>query len=179
MSPYPALRIAQLDSELLDSELLEIINELFDHNLSELSDSLRWQRICRTAKKVIPIVYYSHQYVKGLISIFELCTLSLGLSPGQSLMGVQYTNFTRIGGLLNLALNHVMPSMIRYVVDESHNVQLQRLIRHLESFFMLANLLHFLYFLSNGGPSNLVRRVLSIRTIHQDRPMIGSHILAF
>lgn len=42
MTSYPALRIAQLDSEMLDSEFLEITTNLLDHNLGELSDSIKW-----------------------------------------------------------------------------------------------------------------------------------------
>ncbi|KAI6182093.1 Peroxisome biogenesis factor 2 [Aphelenchoides bicaudatus] len=160
MTSYPALRIAQLDSEMLDSEFLEITTNLLDHNLGELSDSIKWQRIYRTVKSSVPMIYYFHQCLKGL-------------SPGQSLMGVQYTNFTRIRAFLNFILNHIMPSVVRIVADESHNVRLQRVVRYLESIAMLANLLHFFYFLSKGGPSNLVRRILNIQTVHLDKPTIG------
>jgi hypothetical protein len=37
---------------------------------------------------------------------------------------------------------------------------------------MLFNIAHFLYFLANGGPSNLVRRILGIYTVHKEIPTI-------
>lgn len=88
-------------------------------------------------------------------------------------MGVEYTNFGRIRALLNLLLNHIAPTFIKYLSDESHNIRLQKLVRHLETLFMFASLLHFLYFLANGGPSNLIRRILGIYTVHQEKPTIG------
>lgn len=178
MASYPALRVAQLDSELLDSEFLEVTTSLLDHNLGELSDSTKWQRIYRTVKRAVPLIYYLNQYVNGNNLLTSKRTFfCLGLSPGQSLMGVQYTNFTRIRAFLNFVLNHVLPSTVRFISEESHNIRFQRIVRYLESIVMLANVLHFLYFLSKGGPSNLVRRILDIRTVHQEQPTIGNDIL--
>jgi hypothetical protein len=64
----PALRIAQLDSEILDAEFLGIITSLLDYNVGEISDSIQWQHIYRNVKNIIPIVYYIHQYIKGYLS---------------------------------------------------------------------------------------------------------------
>lgn len=63
---FAALRIAQLDSEILDNEFLEIITSLLDFNVGELSDSPKWQHVYRNAKRTAPILYYLHQYFKGL-----------------------------------------------------------------------------------------------------------------
>ncbi|KAI6208506.1 Peroxisome biogenesis factor 2 [Aphelenchoides besseyi] len=155
----PALRVVELDSQILDDELLEIVVGLLDYNLGELSENPKWQTVYRNVKRIVPLLYYSHQYLAGS-------------SPGQRLMDVYYSNFTRTRGLLNLLFNHLLPSATKGYIDETHNVRLQRLFQQLQSYWMLVKFAHLLFFLACGGPSNIVRRLLGIHTVYRQTQSI-------
>ena len=66
----PALRVVQLDAQILDDELLSVILNALDTSLGDLSDAPRWQSAYRQLRRAAPLAYYAHQLLNGAIFYF-------------------------------------------------------------------------------------------------------------
>lgn len=60
-----ALRVAQLDAELLDKTLLQTIRGQLDELAALLFHSPKWQALYQESRRFLPILYYLYRLRTG------------------------------------------------------------------------------------------------------------------
>lgn len=101
-----------------------------------------------------------------------------GQTPGQRLMGICFANVTRFKALAHYFLAIILPNALE--IAKSFSLQRSRhhwwtLFNRISVALKLADLLYFLYFLSAGGPSRMVEKLLRLRSVYagNKKPGIG------
>lgn len=170
----PALRVAQLDAELLDKTLLRTIRSQLDELAIRLFPSATWQGVYQDCRRLLPAIYYLHRLHTGTLCITCLrWDDRLGRSPGQRMMGMLYEKYDRFRAFCHFLLSILTPVALRLLADRSPNEQLKRWASRAETAVNCLNLANFFYFLSRGGEADLVRRVFGIRSIYERTPTMG------
>lgn len=155
------LRVDQLDSHVLDSEIRSIAQESVDDVVNQMPIwvSRIFEKLRPELKITLEAVLWTHRY-------------SRGASPGQEQMDIAYAGYTpkRITG--QFLLEFFLPYVTRRMTELSGRMDAMRIYAKVEALFELGSLLHFLYFLRSGGHSTITENILSLRNWNNNQPTI-------
>ncbi|EFO93949.1 CRE-PRX-2 protein [Caenorhabditis remanei] len=157
------LRVDQLDSHVLDSEIRSIAQDSVDDVVNQMPVwvSRIFEKLRPELKITLEAVLWTHRF-------------SRGVSPGQEQMDISYSGYTPKVITGHFLVEVFIPYLSRRVTELSGRLEIMRMYAKVEAIFELGSLLHFLYFLRSGGHSTLTESILSLRNWNNNQPTISS-----
>ncbi|CAD5206537.1 unnamed protein product [Bursaphelenchus okinawaensis] len=153
-------RVAELDASSLDNELLSVITSYLDLYVRDIRDTPSWVAVYKYIKRSVPLLYNAHLVVKGT-------------SPGQQLLGCSFSDFTIPKRVFLYLIEYLAPVVLNAIKEDTHSRASTKLVEKALTFAGCLQLINFVVFLSSGGSSSLVRRVLGLNTCTSGNQLQG------
>ncbi|TKR80758.1 hypothetical protein L596_014774 [Steinernema carpocapsae] len=158
------LRVAQIDAEILDSEVEELVSDAVNGFVASLpfSAAIVGERLRPEIRLFIRGILWSHRLLKGH-------------SIGQEFMSLNYSNYDRRRMLVHFFVEAIIPYAAERIADwiPNRNHRLRKLVTKLEIWTSVISLLAHFYFLRNGGFRSLIERFLNLRSTYISPPTLG------
>lgn len=153
------LRVDQLDAHVLDSEIRSIAQDSVDDVVNEMPVwvSRIFEKLRPEIKVTLEAILWTHRF-------------SRGASPGQEQMDIAYAGYTPKLMFGQFLIEVFVPYITRRMTELSGRMDLTRMYAKFEAIFELTSLLHFIYFLRNGGHSTITESILSLRNWNNNQP---------
>lgn len=166
----PALRVSQLDSATLDTEIENILGAQL-RKVLELIPGVDVSWLEPELDAAVKSFFWYYVFRKD------------GASVGQKMMDMSYRQLTNsilgtgtkwayfIFTIILPWIRQRLPSLISWARDD-RRIRMERSLEYWESLVEMANLLHFLWFINRGGFRTILERILRIRSVHNDQPYL-------
>uniref|UniRef100_A0A7E4W1I4 RING-type E3 ubiquitin transferase (cysteine targeting) n=1 Tax=Panagrellus redivivus TaxID=6233 RepID=A0A7E4W1I4_PANRE len=157
-----ALRVVQLDSAILDNEIINYFESQVEQIISTLpvSVSVYWQR-------------YSDEFKVGLSAVLWSYRLFKGYSPGQQMMNIAYRQYSPKSATIHFIVAVIIPYIVSKAPRRITDPKVKQFLQQIVGAAKLLSFLHHLFFLRFGGPVSLWERLLQLKPEYLTPPTLG------
>ncbi|VDM42068.1 unnamed protein product [Toxocara canis] len=158
-----ALRVVQLDSHILDSEVEVMVHSGLDSLVAQLPhrSAPYVQRFRMELQLVTDFLLWSHR-------------ISQGCSPGQKLLNIRYEGYSKCTVTAHFFVTVLIPYVRHRFSQMLSGSSPSKLVERIDAAYRLVRLIYHFMFLHFGGYGTLVERLLRLRTVYCSPPVLGT-----